>query len=271
MKHIVIGAACAAVCLLSGSSGAWGNTLATASQGKRYMCTAREALAEYRKAQEESAGEGSFAVPLEAGEALTEATFPEFHARWLRPLFAVGTDGTVTQVGEYGPNGKPRRLAPSPAGGKPATAEQCWASLAGETAFVVPAKIIRPCTFCDGERWVVYFPEEVAETRAFQAKYHGAHDGRKQKKLGMDEGELKEQAALVKRAPTHGWEGHLHVEPYASFCSYGNCWWNAHKLLACCWTKVHEGSLKRWRHPCPLCKGKKQIVAIGFRRYRVDK
>lgn len=164
--------------------------------------TAREALADFYGAQREDGAEGSFEHPLEAEEPLTERTFPDFHAQWLRRLFAVGDDGVAVQIGTYGSNGKPRRLNPTPTGVKPATAKQSWDIPTNGAEFIVPVKVSRPCAFCDGERWVIHFPEEVAETRAFRKKYHAAHDGYKRSKgCNMpDKGEERKQKGLFMRA-----------------------------------------------------------------------
>lgn len=287
MKHVYTGIAFVAVCLCCGM-GARGNALASASQGKRYMGSAKEAFAKWQKSLQDRDAEGSFDAPLEAEEPLTMDTFPDFHARWLKTLFAVGADGRVVQIGAYGSNGRPRRQASAPTGAKPATAKQCWETLTEDTAFVIPVKVTRPCTFCDGERWVIYFPEEVTETKTFQRKYHSAHDGYKQKNgyRRYDEGERQEQAELSARATEHGWEGplctderHLLTLESSGRSSYhfndnylGHvCWGCRYGLLSCCWAKVHESPLKRWRHPCPVCKGKAVETSTRFRRYRVGK
>ena len=289
MKKTYVGVAVIVTCLCLGPMAmTQGHSLGVDGQGKRYMGTAKQALANFYSVQREDGVEGSFEYPLKAEEPLTEHTFPEFHAQWLRRLFAVGGDGVVVQIGTYGPNGKPRRLNPTPAGAKPATAAQSWNILTKASEFVVPVKVNRPCTFCDGERWVIYFPEEVAETRAFQKKYHSAHDGYKRNKgyNKRDEGEERERQELSMRAMAYGWEGplctaesHLRtLEPsgdpsYPADNDYlGHaCWGCRYGVLSCCWTKVHEASLKRWRHPCPICKGKKVEVVVKYRRYRVAK
>lgn len=288
MKRIHVGAALVAACLCWESMAmAQGRSLGADSQGKRYMGTAKEALADFQSQRKEDT-EGTFELPLEAEEALTERTFPEFHARWLRRLFAVGADGAVVQIGAYGPNGKPRRLNPTPAGAKPATAEQSWGILTKKAEFIVPVKVERPCTFCDGERWVIYFPEEVKEVQAFLRKYHSAHDGYKRKNgyWEPDKGEEQERLELSTQAPEYGWEGalctkesHLRTQETSGRSSdqtslnyvIHSCWGCRYGVLSCCWTKVHQASLKRWRHPCPICRGKKVEVAVKYRRYRVAK
>ena len=212
------------------------------TQGKRYMESATEVRAAYAKRLHIEAEE-ALANPEVMKTPLTAKNFPEFFAQSVAPLFVEEPSGNVVQIAEWGSEGKPiQRKTPKP-GSKPVTAERFLEVCKDGMTFIHPSYRQRPCGMCDGLRWVIYFPEEKAEVMAYQNRYHGSHR----------EGE---ERVLEKQASSYG---------------YKDSDLRFRVLLRCCWTKVHQTSTARFRHICPVCKGKNvgQQVLV-FRRYKLE-
>lgn len=208
-------------------------------QGKRYMESAAEVKAAYVEQVRTEAKE-ALANPEVMTTPLTVKNFPAFFARFVRPLFVEEPSGNVVQIAEWGIEGKPvRRRAPKP-GSKPVTVERFLEVCEDGMTFIHPGYRKRPCGMCDGSCWVIYFPEEKAEAKVFQAKYHKSH--------------AKEGQELAARADLYGYD-EVGLNPIVDY--------------RCCWTKVHENALKRYRHTCPVCKGKKEERVLAFCQYEL--
>ena len=217
-------------------------------QGKRFMDSAAVVMKAW---QEEQGAEDT--SPIIVDKPLTAEDFPAFFNKYLKGLYALGPDGKLIQVAQWNEQGKLKKLRAVPKGSKRVTAESFLANAYDGMTFTVTKQSERSCTFCDGLRYVIYFPEEVRAAQENQKRNHGTHDGSKRKRGAIsyyDSGETADKQALEARATHYGWQ---------------NEWGTSYGLYACCWTKLHESSLQSYRHFCPICKGKEKETLI--RRY----
>ncbi len=200
--------------------------------GKRYMCDEEGALESYKKRLNSLDRTPSQENP----QVLRDKGWEKFFTRYVAPLYVKAPTGEIVQVAEWENNGtlKKQRFASKECA--PVTVDEFLPFCKNGMLFAYPSTEAVACMMCDGNRYVIYLPEEVKAVKAYQKRYHGQHDGHNDR--GYDSDEYKEQERLREQAPNSGWEDSMGVMP-------------------CCWTKVHEGATSAFKHPCPICKGKK--------------
>lgn len=179
------------------------------------------------------------------------------YKRLFSKIFAKDESGQVIQIRKLDESGQWESLVEKNAKIKPINAQEAWSSLEFADELLLIESQAGPCGFCDGARYVIYFPEEFAAFKEHIKKYHKQHDPR-YVSSSRYQAAKKEQRSLAARANTYDW-GEI---PELSRSS---------DEYACCWTQLHEKGNKKFRHTCPVCKGKKTIPVKRIVRFIIDK
>lgn len=253
---------------------------AEAKMDKRYM-EGKAAVQKYQKAMR---------MPSEETEELTREFFAKNYKAVFAGFFAKNEAGEVVQTRKF-ENGKMVQLVGKDVTVTPATAKEVWEFFQGGETLVVRTNLMEPCGFCDGSRYVIYFDEEVKELKAFNSKSHRQHAVKEEKDdekksrnndnyYGRDNSdkedkasrkrERKEQeyAALVEQAEAYGWSEVVAEVKKAVKAQEDD----SLESMACCWTLIHsEKASRKFRHMCPVCKGKAMMKQARMRTFEVSK
>ena len=248
---------------------------------KRYM-EGKAAVPKYQK---------SMRIPSEETEELTREFFAKNYKAVFAGFFGKNEAGEVVQTRKF-ENGKMVELVGKDVPVTPATAKEVWEFFSGGETLVVRTSLMEPCGFCDGTRYVLYFDEEVKELKAFNDKYHRQHAVKEEKEdekksrnrnnyysnnnnsdkedKASRRRERKEQeyAALVEAADSFGWSEV--VDEVKKLIKAKDE--EAVDKMACCWAAIHdEKSARKFRHMCPVCKGKAMMKQTRMRNFEVSK
>jgi hypothetical protein len=226
----------------------------------------------------------------EESEELTREFFAKNYKAVFASFFGKNEAGEVVRTKKINEEtGKLEQLVEKDAKLTPASAKEAWELLEGGETLLVRTNLMETCGFCDGTRYVYYFAEEVKALEAFNDKYHRQHavkeekedDNKKNRNRDYDSNrnsdkedksarkrERKEQEFkdLCERAEEYGWSevsGEVKTAMKVDDEELAN--------LACCWTAIHEEKSPRFRHMCPICKGKVKMKTARTRLFEVSK
>ncbi len=251
--------------------------------GKRHM-EGKAAVQAYQKEMRKG-------VASDETEELTRDFFAKNYKAVFSGFYAKNEAGEVVQTRKI-ENGKMVQLLEKDAKVTPASPKEVWDSLEAGDTITVRTNLMEPCGFCDGTRYVLYFNEEVKELKAFNDKYHKQHAVKEEKEEDDDSNrnyndmygkknnnkedkakrkrERKEQeyAALVDGAEEFGWSEVLpEVKKMLNAKEDDTL-----EDMACCWTEIHkEKNSRKFRHMCPVCKGKAAMKQPRMRTFEVSK
>ena len=228
----------------------------------------------------------------EESEELTREFFAKNYKAVFAPFYAKDESGAVVMTKKIDEKGKMVQLVDKSAKLTSASPKEVWEFLEPGTTIVVRTNLMEPCGFCDGSRYVLYFDEEVKELKAFNGKYHKQHAVKEEEKDEDDnrrdyddnygrknnnkedkskrKRERKEQeyAALVESAEAFGWSEVLPEVKKALNAKEEDTL----EDMACCWAEIHgDKNARRFRHMCPVCKGKVSMKVARTRLFEVVK
>lgn len=227
--------------------------IVTGLKGKRIMDEAALAMSKWKQAQAEKA-----TGPEMVSKPLTAETLPAFFDKYLKNLYALDPSNQLIQIAQWDGQGNIKKLRSVPKGSKRVNAERFLAHTYDGMTFTVPQKSERPCSFCDGKRYVIYFPEEIRAARDYQKRNHASHDTYNVRGGTFDlaSGSAgSDRRSLEERAPIYGWN---------------SAWSMTYGIRACCWTRMHESGLNTYRHHCPICKGKEKEIVVKLYTYQLS-
>lgn len=254
-------------------------------QLKRHI-NGKTAVQEFQKEMRRAARE-----PGET-EELTRDVFAKNFKNVFASYYAKDESGAVIQTRKIETTGKIVSLVGKDAKLTPASAKEVWEFLQAGDTILVRSTLMEPCGFCNGMRYVYYFDEEVKALEAFNDKYHKQHavkeekedddkrssrsyrngyyrDNSDKEEKAQRRRERKEQefSELCERANQYGW-GELSEEVRKAMKLSAD---DDMATLPCCWTEIHEDGAMRFRHMCPVCKGKVTMKATRLRSFEVSK
>ncbi len=226
----------------------------------------------------------------EESEELTREFFAKNYKAVFASFFGKNEAGEVVRTKKINEEtGKLEQLVEKDAKLTPASAKEAWELLEGGETLLVRTNLMETCGFCDGTRYVYYFAEEVKALEAFNDKYHRQHAVKEEKEddnknrnrdyYDSDRNNSKEDKSkrkrerkeqefkdLCERAEEYGWSevsGEVKTAMKVDDEELAN--------LACCWTAIHEEKSPRFRHMCPICKGKVKMKTARTRLFEVSK
>ena len=255
MRVIVIVIAC---CLMMARFAMGENLLAKPLSnqhfmGKRYI-EGKAALAAYLREQKEQA-----ANSVEERE-LTKAFFVKNYVQLFSKSYGKNNEGEIIRSREIDESGKMVNLIKKGEKVVAVNAQDVWETFESGEQLIVRETASVNCGFCDGVRYVIYFPEELAEFKAHYQKNHKNHDPtRRDISYSKSRTEAKEKADLASRSSLYGWDEVVSAlrDDYTAL------------NRECCWTEVHEQGSRKFRHTCPVCKGKKVTKQVRLVKYTV--
>jgi hypothetical protein len=193
-------------------------------------------------------------------EGLTEGSFVKNYKQLFAKRYAKDADGSIICIQEVDDTGKTISHLPMGKKVKPATAQEVWGFLnAGDTIYV-RRTVQESCGLCEGNRYVIYFPEEIVEFKEYYKENHKKHDWIVVSPSYRDAAR-KECSELAARADLYGWN----EVSYRAIQKYNI------PSAPCCWTAVHEKGMRKSRHTCPICKGKKKMPVSHMIQFTVEK
>lgn len=228
----------------------------------------------------------------ETSEELTREFFAKNYKAVFAPFYAKDESGAVVMTKKIDEKGKMVQLVDKGTKLTPASPKEVWEFLEPGTTILVRTNLMEPCGFCDGSRYVLYFDEEVKELTAFNDKYHKQHavkeeeeeqdnvnrdyndmygrknNNKEEKAKRKRERKEQEYAALVESAEAFGWSEVLPEVKKALHAKEEDTL----EEMACCWAEIHnDKNARRFRHMCPVCKGKVSMKVPRTRLFEVVK
>lgn len=221
--------------------------------GKRHI-EGKAALAAYQREQK-----ARVADSMEEQE-LTKAIFVKKYEQLFSKNYGKNNEGQIIRIREIDESGKIINLIKKGEKVVAVKAHEVWETLETGEQLIVRETMSAECDFCDGARYVIYFPEELAEFKAHYQKNHKNHNpSRRDISYAKSRTEAKERAELASRASLYGWDEVVSLLK-GDYTAMNR---------ECCWTEVHEKGSRKFRHTCPICKGKKVIKRMRLVQYTI--